>query len=177
MKGDRLYVAPRDSPHLLALDATDGRVLWLADAADPEAEIAGVAGDTLVVAGRRVFGYDAATGRRRMVWPESEHAGVRGIGRGVLVGNTFCWPTRDEVFFFDPTVGGFNRPPISLDPVSVEGANLAVSGQNLVIAGPEQIGVLGERPAAESAELAPELARLLEGDDAEAVGDSGLARR
>ena len=175
-EGDRLYVAPRDSPHLLALDATDGRVLWLADSPDDESTIVGVAGDTLVVAGRRVFGYGAADGRRRVAWPESDHAGIRGMGRGVLVGDTFCWPTRDQIFFLDPSNGGFSRPPMGLDPVSLEGANLAVVGGGIAVAGSERIGLLGDRTPA-SAELPSGVARLWKVTNDPAEAGLGIARK
>ena len=42
-------------------------------------------------------------------WPESEHAGIRGMGRGVVAGNEIFWPTRTEIYVIDPKTGAQTR--------------------------------------------------------------------
>ncbi|CAN0367905.1 unnamed protein product, partial [Ectocarpus sp. 4 AP-2014] len=133
------------STRLLAWDATTGRPLW--DATRPkDASIAGVVrspeGTVIVLAGRQVTAYDTLTGRRRLAWPESAHAGLRGVGAATVVGGEVFWPTRDAIYTLDPVRGGFTRPPIALSPVSKLGANLVTTDAGLLVCGPKRLRLL-----------------------------------
>ena len=76
------------------------------------------------------------------IWPESDRAGIRGMGRGVIAGNEIFWPTRNEIFVIDPKTGAQTRPPISLSPLA-GGANLVASQGRLIVAGYDKLMVLG----------------------------------
>ena len=162
VRGDRLYVAPMDSPAVLAIDTVTGRPLWSAPVPVGAASVVGVVGESLVLAGRRVASYDAATGQQRFVWPESDHAGIRGQGRALLAGNELFWPTRDRVFCLNPATGRFTRPAMNLGPLGSEGANLFRAGNQLVIAGPEKINLRGPMPSVQE-EPQPGWSRLRKG--------------
>ena len=81
---------------------------------------------TVFLVSERVAGLDISSGHIDWVWPESNHAGIRGMGRGVLAGSEIFWPTRNEILALDSKTGSQTRPPISLSPI-VGGANLSAS--------------------------------------------------
>ena len=81
----------------------------------------------------------SASGSVRFVWPESEHAGIRGMGRGVVAGDEIFWPTRNEIYVLDARTGERTRPPIDLASVSDGGANLAAANGHLVVAGHDKL--------------------------------------
>lgn len=160
--GDQVIVAPGGSTRLLAWDATSGRPLW--DATRPkDASIAGVVrsprGAVVVLAGRQVTTYDTLTGRRRLAWPESAHAGLRGVGAATVVGGEVFWPTRDAIYTIDPVRGGFTRPPIALSPVSKLGANLVATDAGLLVCGPKRLRLLADP---ENPEPTTDLSRLMD---------------
>jgi hypothetical protein len=103
--------------------------------------VLGVAGKRLIVSGEVISALDVSSGRVEWNWPESDRAGIRGMGRGVIAGNEIFWPTRNEILVIDPKTGGQTRPPISLSPLA-GGANLAVSHGRLVVAGYDKLMVL-----------------------------------
>ncbi|TWT87275.1 outer membrane biogenesis protein BamB [Pseudobythopirellula maris] len=169
---DRLFVLPSDSPSLLAFDAPSGARLWSAPQDDPEGELLGVDRGVLVTSGRRVRGHDALTGARRYAWPESDHAGLRGMGRGCLAGGEVFWPTRDALYTLDARTGGLARQPVDLTPLGGEGANVSAASLGgervLVVAGKDGINVLGPHPAPRK-EPEAGLARLSVSDQLSAV--------
>lgn len=138
-----VIVAPSDSPNVFALDADTGRLIWSNDKLPDALHLLGVSGDSLVVTGNRFWSLDVCTGRIRITWPESEHAGIRGMGRGVLAGNEVFWPTRKEIYFFNATTGERTRSPIDLSSVSDGGANLAAGDGFLVVAGRDRMTAAG----------------------------------
>jgi hypothetical protein len=68
------------------------------------------------------------------VWPESERAGIRGIGRGAIAGSEVFWPARDAIYVLSAMTGERTRPPIKPENVNYHGANLAVAHGHLIIA-------------------------------------------
>ena len=70
-----------------------GRPIKLADTVN----LLGVVDGILIATGNRLAAVDARSGRVRFVWPESETAGIRGFGRGVVAGHEVFWPTRDKI--------------------------------------------------------------------------------
>src|SRR4029079_3112679 len=91
---------------------------------------------------------DISSGHMDWAWPESDRAGIRGMGRGVIAGSEIFWPTRNEILAIDPKTGAQTRPPISLSPL-VGGANLIASQGRLIVAGFDKLMVLGP-PAAQT---------------------------
>jgi cellulose synthase operon protein C len=65
------------------------------------------------------------------------------MGRGVIAGNEIFWPTRTEIYAFDPASGTRTRSPISLSPVSDCGANLAAAAGRLIVAGYDKLQCFG----------------------------------
>ena len=74
------------------------------------------------------------------------HAGIRGIGRGVLSAGEVFWPTRKEILVFDASTGARTRAPIDLSFVSDNGANLVSSNGYLVVAGHDRLIATGPAP-------------------------------
>jgi hypothetical protein len=85
---------------------------------------------------------DISSGKVEWAWPESDRAGIRGMGRGVIAGSEIFWPTRNEILVIDPKTGAQTRPAISLSPLA-GGANLAASRGRLIVAGYDKLMVLG----------------------------------
>jgi outer membrane protein assembly factor BamB len=142
-----VFVAPADSPQVFALDAETGTTVWATDRLANAIHLLGVVDGTLIAAGHQLWAIDARSGRVRFVWPESEHAGVRGFGRGVIAGREVCWPTRDKIYVFDVATGQQSRSPIDLAQYSDCGANLIVAGGRLIIVGRDRMMALGSKPA------------------------------
>lgn len=146
-----LFVAPSDSPTIFALDADTGKTVWQQYQLPDVLQLVGVVGKNLIVSGDRISSLDISSGRVNWTWPESDRAGVRGMGRGLIAGSEVFWPTRTAIYVLDPKSGGQTRSPISLAPLA-GGANLAASRGHLVIAGYDKLMVLGP-PSADSTQM------------------------
>jgi outer membrane protein assembly factor BamB len=140
------FVAPADSPQVFALDADTGTTVWASEKLAGVTQLLGVVDGTLVASGNQLWAIDARSGRVRFVWPESEHAGVRGFGRGTIAGQEIFWPTRDRIFVFDVATGRQTREPIDLGPLAGSGANLIAVGGKLLVVGSEKMMLLGPKP-------------------------------
>lgn len=161
--GDQVIAAPSGSSRLYAWDAASGRPLW--DAARSQdasivATIPSADGAAVVLAGRQVTAYDTLTGRQRLAWPESAHAGLRGIGAATVVGGEVFWPTRDAIYAIDPIRGGFTRPPIDVSSLSAGGANLVATDAGLLVSGTKSLRLLADP---ENPEPNTDLSRLMDG--------------
>jgi outer membrane protein assembly factor BamB len=141
-----VVVAPWDTPNVFALDANTGRLIWSTNQLADALHLLGVVGNSLVATGNRVWSLDIRTGQVRFAWPESIHAGIRGMGRGVLAGNEIFWPTRKEIFFFDARTGTRTRSPVDLSFISDSGANLIAASGYLIVVGHDKMIAAG--PAA-----------------------------
>jgi outer membrane protein assembly factor BamB len=141
-----LIVAPSDSPNVFALDADTGRTVWENDQMADGLQLLGVSDQTLAVGGNRLRAVDLRSGEIRWVWPESAHAGIRGMGRGLIAGDEIFWPTRREIYAVNVTMGVRTRSPISLELLGNSGANLAVGQGRLIAAGPNKLMVFGPSP-------------------------------
>ena len=141
-----LYVAPADSPSLLAIDAASGIVLWQTGSQLEDAvHLLGAVGGRLVASGRRLYwiGTNAEdAGRIKHVWPDGP--AQPGFGRGIIVGDSVLFPAReklpdgtvDRIYVFEQhtaelkktiELGFRGRPPVSA-------GNLLVGGGRLLIA-------------------------------------------
>ena len=168
--GDRVIAAPSDSDRLFAWDAGTGRRLW--EAPRPEGStITGVVpsfdGAVVVLAGRQITTHDSLTGARRMTWPESPNAGLRGVGDAALAGGELFWPTRDTLYGIDPVGGGFTRPPIDLRPLTTAGANVTATDYGLLVCGPKAMRLLASVQIAKNPERREPVSRLMGRDSRE----------
>jgi outer membrane protein assembly factor BamB len=137
-----VFVAPADAPTIFALDSNTGKVVWQQDQLPDALQLLGVVEKHLIASGERIAALDISSGHVDWAWPESDHAGIRGMGRGVLAGGEVFWSTRNEIFAIDSKTGGQTRPPIILSPLA-GGANLVASQGRLIIAGYDKLMVLG----------------------------------
>jgi outer membrane protein assembly factor BamB len=110
--GGRVFVAPSDGERVYALDSETGRLLWESPGETEGARILGVAAGRLVVsvAGpfRGIRGLDLDTGSDRQRdggWVQGGEPGVLGYGRGLVTDAVIVWPSREGLFFLDPSNG------------------------------------------------------------------------
>jgi outer membrane protein assembly factor BamB len=139
--GGLVIAAPADTSSIFALDALTGQTLWTTSDLPDALHLLGVVGPNLVVTGNRFSLVDVRSGSRRLVWPESDYAGIRGFGRGLLAGEEVFWPTRKDIYVLGANTGQRTRNPISLKDISDAGANLAAAHNRLIIAGQNKLTV------------------------------------
>ncbi len=145
----RLLVAPADSRRIFALDAGTGQILWETspkENVEDAVHLLGVVGDTLIAAGDRIFWIDLGDrpGRIKAQWPEGE--GRLGYGRGLIAADGVYWPTRENLYVFDPQ-SGRQKSVVSLAARGVTGGNLLAWDRYLLIAGNQELVVFGPAPA------------------------------
>ncbi len=139
-----LYVAPADSPRIFAIDAASGQILWQTDSQMEYAlDLLGATEDYLIAGGRKLYWISlkqADQGRLKRVWPE----GVEkpGFGRGILAQDCVLWPTRERILVFDLKTA---QPLKAIDllPRGVQGGNLLVANNGLLIATDKELIALG----------------------------------
>ena len=133
----KLFVAPSDSEEVFALDAATGEMLWSSPHPSDAVHLLGVGGGNLIASGHRLWWLDIETGKVIQRFPESPTAGVRGYGRGVIVGDEVYWPTRTDIRIF-PCQPIFEtretQLPINLQTRGATGGNLVVDDGYLLIA-------------------------------------------
>ncbi|HVT30394.1 MAG TPA: PQQ-binding-like beta-propeller repeat protein [Lacipirellulaceae bacterium] len=137
-----VIVAPSDTPTVFAIDAETGKTVWRENQLPDVLQLLGVVDKRLIVSGDRIASLDVASGHIDWIWPESKHAGIRGMGRGIVAGNEIFWPTRDRIYALDVKTGAQTRAPTKIAPLT-GGANLAAADARLVLAGYDKLMVLG----------------------------------
>ncbi|QDU31643.1 Outer membrane protein assembly factor BamB [Anatilimnocola aggregata] len=159
---DLVIVAPQDCEFLFALDAVSGRLRWRTfegAAADANC-LLGVRSGRLIAAGDRVYWFDTRNGKQlaqypagRAQGPLTASASPRGLGQGVLAGNQIWWPTRESILILptEPAVTPSNFSPallreIPLVPRGVQGGNLLIVGDRLLISTGTQLTAFGPQP-------------------------------
>jgi outer membrane protein assembly factor BamB len=138
-----VVVAPADTPDIFALDAVTGQSVWSTNRLPDALHLLGVVRRNLIVSGNRLAALDVLSGELKFVWPESQQAGIRGVGRGLVAGDEIFWPTRNEIYVIHAMTGGLSRNSIPLGTISDAGANLAAAHGRLVVAGPDKLTVFG----------------------------------
>ena len=113
-----VIVAPADTPNIFALDAVTGQTVWTSDLLPDALHLLGVVRRNLIVSGNRLAALDVLSGKLKFVWPESQQAGIRGMGRGLVAGDEVFWPTRNEIYVIHAMTGGQSRNPIPLGTIS-----------------------------------------------------------
>lgn len=136
-----VIVAPSDAAAIFALDADTGKIVWQQSQLPDALHLLGVVGKRLIVSGDRVSSLSVLSGDVHWSWPESDRAGIRGMGRGVIAGNEIFWPTRNQIYVVGPNSGAQTRSPIDLAPL-IGGANLAAAEGRLIVAGYDKLFVL-----------------------------------
>ncbi|NLS95296.1 MAG: PQQ-like beta-propeller repeat protein [Planctomycetaceae bacterium] len=135
-----LYVAPADAPHILAIAADNGQLLWRSSASLADVvHLLGVSDDCLIAGGRKlvwIHARGAEAGHVRSHWPEG-HEQI-GYGRGFLTRDHVWWPTRTDVFVFDKRTARLVRR-IDLAPRGAGGGHLLVAAGQLVIAASDRL--------------------------------------
>jgi hypothetical protein len=142
-----LVVAPADTPDVFALDAETGLRVWNNARTANALHLLGIVKQNLIVSGNQLWAIDIRSGEQRFVWPQSEHAGIRGIGRGVLAGDEIFWPTRDAIYVLHALTGQRTRAPLKPPGITYRGANLAVAHNRLILATHENLIALGPQSA------------------------------
>jgi len=140
-----LLVAPADSRRIFALEAATGQILW---ETGPEVEdvihLLGVAGDTLIASGERLYWIELKgerPGRVAHVWPDGSEK--LGYGRGILAGGSVYWPTREKIYVFDQATAQLKKS-FDLAPRGCSGGNLLVAGGRMLIAGADGLVALSQ---------------------------------
>jgi len=141
--GGALVCAPPDAPALFALDPASGKVLWTNEAAFDVTHLLGVAGETVVATGRRLWRIDVVSGQSQSVWPESLGAGIEGNGRGCLAGDEVFWPTKEAIYTFHVKTGQPTRVPLFTPKLTGDRVNLIPLGEQLLLATRNQLTLLG----------------------------------
>lgn len=155
--GTQVICAPQDCPEIFSLDATTGDLLWSTDAerVDEATQLLGVSGESIIVAGDRIFWLQRSSGRVLAAFPAGSTSDVssslpapRGYGRGIVGAQHVYWPTQHEIFVFDADQAGraadatpIIRQRMRLDTHGAEGGNLVLFKDGLVIAGASRLFV------------------------------------
>lgn len=140
-----LYVAPLDTSLLMAIHAESGLLLWQREWLDPIQHVLGVAGNTLIVQGRSLWGVTLATGDP--AWPNRRvgHDDPEGssFGRGTLIGDEIWWPNRNELIVVSAGSGQVTRRIAVRESQGLAAGHLTAFGASLVMSRSAQLTVLG----------------------------------
>lgn len=138
----RVYVAPSDSPHLFALDASSGAILWKSAPLPDVVHLIGVAKGHVFATGDRVWTIEASSGKIIRSWPDTG-SGYEAAGRGLLAGDYLYWPTASEIHILDQKNGlRSSRGSIRIrERFQTSGGNLALGDGFLVVAGTDTMHV------------------------------------
>lgn len=143
----QLFVAPSDSPSILALDAVTGQRIWENALAADAIHLLGVGGGNLIASGDRLYWFSIEhEGKLVARWPEGDSP--RGFGRGVLSGDRVLWPTRESICVFNQADYRWTGEiPLAehrraVDGSDLLGGNLLVVDDTLLIAGSDKIVAL-----------------------------------
>lgn len=152
-----VYVGPTDSPHLFAIDAAEGKLLWRTVAPPPEmgrdpVHLLGVADDHLIASGRKLWWINIYSGKFVAQSHDSHKSGPDPYGRGVLVGEKVWWPLRNEILAYRQrpirSFGGIQSPVARTElggrGGKTSGGNLLLTGDVLLIAMPDALAAFSQ---------------------------------
>ena len=145
-----LYALPSDFDGMFAIDVLSGSLVWKTEFPAGRFDalsVLGIAGDNILVGGRRLWGINRLSGKICRKFPENPfprdlHNRTRGFGLGACVANHVLWPVkgnRDRLFFFDGLTGRMSRQAMELGVFRVSAGNLVVSDDWLLITGNREI--------------------------------------
>lgn len=137
-----IFVAPSDSRHIIAIDATSGLLRWETDVAKNVVHLLGTGGDYLFATGDHMWRIRTQSGKVAQEWPDID---PKGYGRGALMGGQAIWPTHKtlEVFSFEE-LNRIRSIDLSVRRQSDEdhrppGGNLIPAGDVLLVAGTDEL--------------------------------------
>jgi outer membrane protein assembly factor BamB len=186
--GGRVFVAPVDADRVYALDAETGALLWESGLAEG-AQILGVTRNRLVLTTtgpfRGIRALSVVTGSHRGADGWVTGADMLGYGRGFVTDDVVVWPSRDGLWFIDPSTGQPLVDPYqapAAPPLNGLFGNLAYAAGWLVVVTPTQVWgyeadgppFVHPRPDAEPQQLFGALVDEAERDLV--AGNSGPAR-
>jgi outer membrane protein assembly factor BamB len=143
-----VFVAPADSRHLLALDASCGLLRWETTLAEDAVHLLGVADDFLLASGERQWWIHSLSGRVAHVWPDES---PKGFGRGAIVRDVVLRPTRATIDVLGVPDARRLRE-IELTTRGAGGGHLIAVEGSLIIASGDELIVLDRHGGASAPE-------------------------
>lgn len=142
--GGILY-AVTQANELFAFDATTGQPTWQRQIRDRILHILGIADGRLIVSGNSLWALDVHTGDD--AWLPQPRIGFEdpdgfGYGRGVVTARSVYWPLRDEILQVDHRAGEITRRIPLRQAYGLQGGNLLIAGNHLIIAQADRIDAL-----------------------------------
>jgi outer membrane protein assembly factor BamB len=177
VSGETVYVAPAETPSVLALDRATGRIRWSFDAPDTTHVLAATR-DRLILGGKSlgILEIDSASPNTpgKLLAQHFLPEGPEGFGRGALAGNTIFWPTRGGIHIFNlDTTERIGRVDLAQDPAfRTTAGNLLVGGEQIIIAQHDRLIALSQF----SPSLRSELERIAAKTPSDPRGWYDLAR-
>ena len=147
----KLFVAPTDTPNVLALDASTGALLWESPHFPETIHLIGVVGDQLIGSGKQIVWWNVDSGK---VIGDSRDPTTGGYGRGALVDSEVYWPMRAQIRRCKQRISHPDEldadEPIQLDHFDppLSGGNLVAANGYLLIATPTKLVAFGPGPSA-----------------------------
>jgi outer membrane protein assembly factor BamB len=121
-----------------ALDPTTGAIDWSTELATAPHRILGVVDDVLILSGRDLWGLNRFSGA--VLWRRGGEALPRsGQGRGLLLGRSILWPTKEELWTVDAFTGQLRQRDFLKQLSQIEGGHLTLADAHLLITGPERV--------------------------------------
>ena len=163
-----IFAAPLDSDRLFCIDAMSGQVRWEIENVEVVHLLGSAHGRVFVATKSGLQALNAATGK--LDWAEPGEGRLPSLGRGLLVGSLYYWPTQDAAFPYR-LVAQKTGEPAPFDPTrfsTLPAGNLAFGHGCLAIAGLDELVVFVPSPR-----LPPDVrpsARLWRGDFPDFVG-------
>lgn len=139
-----LYTVTR-SRELMALDATTGQPFWERRMPDRILHLLGIVDGRLILSGKALWAVDIHSGDD--AWPTQPEVGFTnpdgfGYGRGALTESSVFWPLRDEILQVAHRTGEITRRIPLRQAYGLQGGNLLVAGNYLIIARPDRLAAL-----------------------------------
>lgn len=143
-----VYASIADNDCILAVDSASGALLWESPTIDAVHLIGAAAGKVFIQTGGQDSGLlalDAATGRRRSDWGYSVFGADSSapFGRGIMLGDRICWPTRNAGVLVARFDGSPELAPTILR--SLPGGNLAYADGMLLLATADRLYAVSAR--------------------------------
>jgi len=140
-----VFALPTDSDALVAFEAPTGRELWRYRVGDPLAKLIGVTDGRVVLSNGGLQVCEYLTGQLAGENAEAQLVGWPALRDGDGIGQVF-WPQGPGVDAFDVTEAGIQFRRFNLPEPN--GANLLVTGDFLVVAGPSHLSVFRDQTRA-----------------------------